>query len=108
MLGLIMAATLTASTPPSPPLIFGAGVEPCGDWTKWADQYAVHGAMVQWVQGYLARAAYADGQDLMRGQSVNSLEAFMSSYCTAHPLEPIQAGVVALEAALLQRARAAP
>jgi hypothetical protein len=79
----------------------------CGSWPS-AESFErlPKAALLNWILGYLSRAAFADHADLLATVDQSSASAWMDNYCQAHPLDTVAQGAYALEQDL--RSRAAP
>jgi hypothetical protein len=85
--------------------VMGVGVASCGTWTT---NHSANddGARIQdeWIFGYLsAFNAWAPGTNNVTGDTDNAgATAWVTNYCSAHPLDTVAAAATALLAALVK------
>jgi hypothetical protein len=85
--------------------ILGEGTTSCGSWLQqrkselWRNEAA-------WVLGYLTafnKMVWKGGSNIAAGTDPAGIEAWLDTYCGAHPLETIEAATQALTTELLKR-----
>jgi hypothetical protein len=97
--------------------MMGQGSSSCGSWTEARKTKDLHqDAQQQWVFGFLSGAnlGFLDlttktvtpyAPDFLKGRDFDSVVAWMDNYRTAHPLDEIATGAIALLAELRSRAK---
>jgi len=86
-------------------VILGAGGRPCGSWLELRSRALPETTVLQsWVLGYItsvnANVLTGTG-DVSRGDSPDTLFAWIDNYCAAHPLDSIARATGALLDSLL-------
>jgi hypothetical protein len=85
--------------------ILGEGTTSCGSWLQqrksqlWLNEAA-------WVLGYLTaynKLVWKGGSNIAAGTDADGIEAWIDTYCAAHPLDTINSAVEALTTELLRR-----
>ena len=70
----------------------------CDDWLNLPNRTDFpRDAVLNWVLGYLSRAAVARGVDLLAPADQDAITAWMSSYCTEHQRSTVLTGASSLE-----------
>jgi hypothetical protein len=76
----------------------------CGAWPKNTAHTNLEKAVtLNWVLGFLSRAGWQDGRDLLAQVDQASIAAWMDNYCAAHPLDTVIQGSWVLERELTAR-----
>lgn len=104
----MLGAGLLAAAWPSPGAamtILGVGAKSCATWTA-ARRTTSWFEAAGWIAGYLSRAAFADGRDLLRAPEAADLHAWIDGYCADHPDDSLQQAADALELELIGRTEA--
>lgn len=88
-------------------MIFGAGLESCGTWTKARQGDPIERQIVEaWVDGYLAGSNLGSSRpDALYGRDANGIYGWMDNYCRNNPLKAIVAAATLLMAELISQAR---
>lgn len=101
ILGAVVAIVGTPAGA-APLTAMGDGGSSCAEWT--AQTQAGQGSM-QWALGYLSRAAYARGLDILKAPDAQTIQARLAAYCQAHPKANLNLATAALEIELVRQAR---
>jgi hypothetical protein len=73
----------------------------CEDWLNQPDRADFpREAVLNWVLGYLSRAAVARGVDLLRPADQEAIIDWMNTYCAAHARSTVLTGASSLEKAM--------
>ncbi len=74
-------------------VMFGSGKDSCGQWTADHTSGTVVGKyQEQWLLGYLSGISQWSGfreKDILAGQDFAGISAWVSLYCSQHPLEKL-------------------
>jgi len=79
--------------------VYGYGTESCGEWlhTSAEPQGWSHLVDSSWVMGFVTAAdVYAPKGATFRKSDAAGLDAYMTTYCRAHPLDTIVTAATAL------------
>lgn len=102
-LSLLCAAPTLSSAQPAPSasrsfLVRYMGEVSCETWLKApGDADLPRDAVLNWVLGYLSRAAVARGVDLLRPADQEAIVDWLDSYCTRQPRSTVLTGASMLE-----------
>ena len=93
----VLPSSSTATPSRSWSTFEGAGGASCGKWIEArAHQEGDSQVYSQWVVGFLAGVTWASEVDLVGGTDISGRDAWLDSYCGAHPLDSISTAAESL------------
>ena len=104
MVGLIFAGSALAAIIQKPVMVFSPGTISCGRWTTEPTNSPNRETRRAWLYGFVtAYNVYAPSGEGVSPVDGAAMDAWVTNYCSVHPLEPLVGAAESLVAELMEQ-----